>query len=174
MARDARDEQRLALIRLGERALDEIAYGRDSESSYVFEDAFREFAPQSHQYHADRIAEQRGFTGEALHIRYALKWLFNLPWEERLDRLTAEVERVLSNALRRYVIKRSDDQTMPILYNPRRMVEIYLNRAPWHSKRQLVDAVVRSGFNLHPSSPDSKQRLAKRVAEVLWRDLRGT
>ena len=174
MSRDGRNERRLALIRLGERALREIERGESSESSYVFEDAFREFAPQRRQYTADYIAEHRGFTSEALHIRHALKWLSNLPWEERLDRLTAEVERVLSNALRRYVIKRSDDQTMPILYNPRRSVESYLNRAPWYSKRQLTDDVIRSGFNLYPSSPDSKHRLAKRVADVLWRDLRGT
>lgn len=180
---------RTALIQLGQQALSEIKREpfEPNETSIVFEDAFREYAP-SLGYLADHIRQSRGFFQERIHIRQAVDWLERQPIEKATQRAQERVEGILSRAWDKGLISRADEDRMPILRHLpnhiRHGVQIaqhWLDQGPMpvkgapSARRLLARDQIRNiisigGFRLYRRSPPALKRLADRVADAIMEE----
>ena len=181
------DRQRLALIaliELGERALQEIQRSwtddePESTSSLVFEDALRELAPEK-GYLANYIHEQRGYSGEPLHIRHALEYLRALPLETAVAREEARVLPMLSRGWNK-TWGRADEERYPFLKYPQNHIRARLMQLATYppgsrslkglrglARAEVVRDLSEQGFRTYRAGlPPPLKRLIKRVADVL-------
>jgi hypothetical protein len=162
--------RRMAIIEIGKQALREIEtdpHG-ESQSSLVFEDAFREIAPRDLQYLADNIQAQRGYSGERLSIRYAIQRLEELPLEQAVKRAEAKIGAMLRRAWKAGVISRADEDHMSILkYLPNHIKAGLSHRV---SKSELRREIVERSFRLSRHSPPAQRRLAQRVSDAIYEE----
>lgn len=173
------ERQRQDLIALGRLALAEIQDDPFAvhETSLVFEDAFRELAPER-TYLADYLAQQRGYSGEALHIRHALAYLASLPLESAVTRAWSRIEPLLDRAWKHHLFSRQDERGYPFLLHPENHIRHAVTRAASFtletpSVRRLAQhgatsAIGEGGFNLYRRS-DAVLLLGERRGRAVWR-----
>jgi len=159
---------RRALIALGEKALEEIydPYG-DNSSSYVFEDAFREYAPASKQYLADYIKSQRGYSGERLHIGHALQWLEHQPQAEMVSRAQKKVEKILNRAWKAKVLTRANEDVPFIRYMDNH-ISHGLRLSDSNTRKKVQYEIEKHSFQVSSHTNPAFKRLARRVADAIY------